>query len=69
MKTYENETRYKYEANLHINANKESVKFIGSVQANTLKELKELARQKARSWSNYGRIHVQVQEREFFINA
>lgn len=66
MRTYENETRYKYEADLHIDANKDNVKFIGSIQANTLKEL---ARQKARSWANYGRIHVQVQEREFFINA
>lgn len=69
MRNYENETRYKYEANLHIDANKESVKFIGNVQANSLKELKELAREKARNWNNYGRIHVQTQEREFFINA
>jgi hypothetical protein len=61
----------KYRANLHINSNTDKVKFIGTVEANTKKELKENARSKARSWAEYGRIHIQENNYglEFYVNA
>jgi hypothetical protein len=61
----------KYKAKLHVNSNSDRVKFIGSVEANTKKELKENARSKARAWANYGRIHVQEDNYglDFFVNA
>lgn len=64
-------TMKKYNAKLHVNANSENVKFIGTVEANSIKELKENARQKARNQGNYGRIHVDEENEglEFFVNA
>jgi hypothetical protein len=61
----------KYKAKLHANANSDNVKFIGTVEALSIKELKEKAREKAKSWCNYGRIHVQEENQglEFFVNA
>ena len=61
----------KYTANLHINANKDNVKFIGTIEANSLKELKEKARQHARNSNNHlsGRIHVEVEGMgEIYVN-
>ena len=70
---HEMETQVKYEARIHINANKNSVKFIGTVKANSLKVLKEEARKLARNWNNHlsGRLHLQIEDsgRELFINA
>lgn len=61
----------KYSAKLHVNANSEAVKFIGTVDADSIKELKEKARQHARNWNNRGRVHVQDDNSniEFFVNA
>jgi len=60
----------KYIAKLHINANKENVEFIGSVKADSLKKLKEEARKHARNWNKHlsGRIHIQCDEFEMFVN-
>jgi hypothetical protein len=66
------ETHVKYEARVHVNANKESVKFIGIVKANSIKGLKEAARKQSRSWNNHfsGRLHLQIEDsgREFYVN-
>jgi len=61
----------KYKAKLHVNSNSDTVKFIGTVEANSIKELKEKARLKARAWAKYGRIHVQEDNYglDFFVNA
>jgi uncharacterized protein CbrC (UPF0167 family) len=61
----------KYTAKLHVNANSDTVKFIGTVEANSIKDLKENARSKARGCGNYGRIHIQEDNNglEFFVNA
>ena len=63
----------KYNASLHIAVNDPAkVEFIGKVQANSIKDLKEVARKHARSWNKhlYGRIHLEDADQglEFFIN-
>jgi hypothetical protein len=60
----------KYRAKLHVNYNSDR-KFIGNVEANSIKALKQSARSKARNWNNYGRIHVQEDNYglDFFVNA
>lgn len=66
-------TNSKYSARVHVNANKDNVKFIGTVTGNSLKELKENARSMARSWNNHlsGRLHLQDDNTgiEFYVNA
>lgn len=51
----------KYTAKVHVNANKENVKFIGEVKADTIKELKEKARKLARNQNERGgRLHLEL---------
>jgi hypothetical protein len=60
----------KYRAKLHVNYNSDR-KFIGTVEANSIKELKEKSRAKAKCSNNYGRIHVEEDNYglDFFVNA
>lgn len=61
----------KYEARLHANANSNDPRFLGNVEANSIKELKDKARDKARRSGECGIIHVEECNygREFFVNA
>ena len=59
----------KYTASLHVNANKDNVRFIGQVSANSISELKEVARFKAKDRGFLGRVLVSCQcGREFNVN-
>jgi len=66
------EKSFKYMVYVHIKADKPDVEFIGTVNANSLKELKENVRKHARNWNKhlFGRLHVQDFENEiaFFVN-
>lgn len=60
----------KYSAKLHTKFAGD-FKFIGTVTANSLKDLKEKARQHARNWNERGRVLVSEENKglEFGINA
>jgi hypothetical protein len=65
-------TQFKYEGRIHANPNKHSVKFIGTVYANSISDLKTKAREHATSWNEHGgRLHIECQNtgREFYINS
>lgn len=68
--TGQTEKQYKYEASLYIRANKADVEFIGKVSATSIKELKEKARDHARSWNKHlsSRIYIDLGETSFSIN-
>jgi len=61
----------KYTAVLHANPNTEKVKYIGTAVGDSINELKQNARQKAKNWGNYGKIHVQDADKniEFYVIA
>ena len=62
----------KYTARIHTNINSDRVKFIGTVTANSICELKEAARKHARSWNEHGhRLHLEDENtgREWIINS
>ena len=62
----------KYKVKIHTNPNSERVKFIGEVSANSIVELKEKAKQHARSWNEHGgRLHLEDENtgREWMINS
>ena len=62
----------KYVGRLHVRPNSTDPKFIGKVEANSIKELKEKARYHARSWNEHGgRIHIECENtgRSWMINS
>ena len=62
----------KYSAKLHTKPNNlEKVKYIGIVEADSFRQLKKNAKQHARNWNHYGRVHILCENinREFVINA
>jgi hypothetical protein len=63
---------FKYEGRIHTRPNSNDPKFIGTVYANSIKDLKEKARAHARNWNEHGgRLYIQCQntEREWIINS
>jgi hypothetical protein len=63
---------FKYEAKIHSRPNSDDPKFIGTVKANSIAELKEKAKSHARSWNEHGgRLHLQDDNtgREWIINS
>ena len=63
---------FKYEGRIHVRPNSNDPKFIGTVYANSIKELKEKARDHARSWNEHGgRLSIEDQNtgREWVINS
>jgi hypothetical protein len=65
------EAQFKYTATIYANPNKHNVKFIGTVSANSIADLKERARKHARGWNERGRILLECDNtgREFYVNA
>ena len=64
------EKQYKYKAMLYIRADKSDVEFIGKVSGNSIKELKEKARDHAQGWDKhlFGRLYIDLGETGFSIN-
>lgn len=65
------ELKYKYVAKVHIKKLGDFA-FIGTVKANTIKELKKEARKHARSWNEHGhRLYIECEntQREWVINS
>jgi len=59
---------FKYEAKLNKKAYGD-FSFIGTVKANSIKELKEKAKKHARSWNHFGKIYISEENKglEFAI--
>lgn len=65
------ETQFKYEVRIHVK-NYGHFKFIGIVKSNSIKDLKDKARQHARSWNEHGgRLYLSCDntDREWVINS
>jgi hypothetical protein len=64
--------KFKYEAKIHTHPNSDKVKFIGTVKANSITELKAKAKKHAQSWNEHGgRLHLQDDNtgREWMFNS
>jgi hypothetical protein len=56
-------SNYKYEGLVHNNPDRPNVKFLGTVHANNIKELKENARILARNQNEHGcRLHIECRD-------
>lgn len=68
-----NTISFKYEAKIHIFPNTNKVKYIGTVKANSINELKKLARKHNNIWGEgtNKRIHLSCNNtlKEFLINT
>ena len=63
---------YKYIAKIYTNINCDDIKFIGTVKADSIHELKDKARAHARSWNEHGgKLHLECENtgREWTINS
>ena len=64
--------KFKYEGRVHSRPYSNDPKFIGTVFANSISELKENAKKHARNWNEHGgRLHIvdENSQREWYINS